>query len=107
MTHKGLHVVKLQHIQMKPLLTGMGFVKFKLKESAEKCLQEAENSGIVLDGRHLVISLAVSREESTKFNEKKQKEKKDNRNLYLGREGSEYEPWVQGTKLLSNVVYSQ
>ena len=68
---------------------GMGFVKFQSKESADKCLQEAENSGIVLDGRQLIISLAVSREQSSKFNEKKTKEKKDNRNLYLAREGSE------------------
>ena len=72
------------------LFTGMGFVKFSSKESADKCLQESESSGIVLDGRQLIISLAVSREQSSKFNEKKQKEKKDNRNLYLAREGSEW-----------------
>lgn len=70
-------------------VTGMGFVKFTSKESAEKCIHEAENPGVVLDGRHLIISLAVSREESSKFNEKKQKLKTDNRNLYLAREGSE------------------
>ena len=69
----------------------MGFVKFKSRESAEQCLREAEDSGIVLDGRSLIMSLAVSREESTKFNENKKKEKKDNRNLYLAREGSEYD----------------
>ena len=69
----------------------MGFVKFKSKDTADKCLQEAESSGILLDSRQLIISLAVSRDQSSKFNEKKKKEKKDNRNLYLAREGSEYD----------------
>ena len=73
----------------------MGFVKFKSKESADKCLQEAESSGIVLDGRQLIISLAVSREQSSKFNEKKEKEKRDNRNLYLARVGSKLQNYFK------------
>ncbi|KAH3730338.1 RNA-binding protein 28-like [Dreissena polymorpha] len=66
---------------------GMGFVRFVSKDSADHCLREGEAGNLTLDGRQLNITLAVSREKAADFQEKKEKEKKDNRNLYLAREG--------------------
>lgn len=75
--------------------SGLGFVRFCMKEAATKCLQAGEAAKIALDGRQLYVSLAVSREKAATFREKKNEEKKDNRNLHLAREGSKYWPIVE------------
>ena len=67
---------------------GMAFVRYTDKESVDKCLMDVNVEGITLDSRQLVVSLAVSREKAADFSKKEEKEKKDNRNLYLAREGS-------------------
>ena len=68
----------------------MAFVKFKSKESADKCLERAADDDMMLDDRQLSVTLAVSRQKASEFNKKKKREKKDNRNLYLAREGCKY-----------------
>lgn len=61
-------------------------------ESAQKCLEEFKGSSVQLDGRTLDINLAVTREDlDQKRQEKEKKEHKDNRNLFLAREGRKFE----------------
>lgn len=74
--------------KIKISVPGMGFVRFEDKSSADKCLSTANTDSILVDGRQLHITLAVSREKAADFQKKETKEKKDNRNLYLAREGS-------------------
>ncbi|XP_053572304.1 RNA-binding protein 28 [Bombina bombina] len=71
---------------------GCAFVQFVDKESTEKCLtaasDQSENGGLKLDGRRLIVNMAVSREEAGKLRtEKKVKKPTGTRNLYLAREG--------------------
>ncbi|XP_013421766.1 RNA-binding protein 28 isoform X2 [Lingula anatina] len=71
---------------------GLAFVQFKDQEAAETCLQKAndekEGGGIVLDGRKLLVSLAVDRNKAAELKKKDtEKQSKDNRNLHLAREG--------------------
>ncbi|XP_054475753.1 RNA-binding protein 28 [Anoplopoma fimbria] len=70
---------------------GCSFAQFKTKEAADKCLaaaqDEAENGGIRLDGRKLLIVAAVSREDASKLKVDKVKVETGTRNLYLAREG--------------------
>lgn len=70
---------------------GTAFVQFVKKENAEKCLEntnsESENGGMMLDGRKLLISKALSREEAVNLKLSTKDVKKDSRNLYLAREG--------------------
>merc|ERR1711874_523085 len=68
---------------------GTGFVKFRDKDSAEKCLGVADGEeGIYLDDRKLGISPALKKEDvEVRVKERKTKEEKDSRNLYLAREG--------------------
>ncbi|BFZ09199.1 hypothetical protein BsWGS_12238 [Bradybaena similaris] len=71
---------------------GSAFVQFLSKEAADSCVEaghRAEDSGLSLGGRNLLVSLAVSRNQAGEFSEKKdqKKEQKDTRNLYLAREG--------------------
>ncbi|KAM9311780.1 RNA-binding protein 28 [Gastrophryne carolinensis] len=70
---------------------GCAFVQFVEKAAAEKCLEaakdESENGGLKLHGRKLLVTLAVSREEAGKLQQKKSKKTKGTRNLYLAREG--------------------
>jgi len=68
---------------------GTGFVKFKRKEDAEKCISLAEGpDGIFLDNRQLNIVIAKEKTDVEEIQkERKAKEPKDNRNLYLAREG--------------------
>ncbi|KAM4636334.1 RNA-binding protein 28 [Discoglossus pictus] len=71
---------------------GCAFVQFVDKESAQKCLaaakDESEAGGLKLDGRKLMVNLAVSREEAGKLQtESKAKKPTGTRNLYLAREG--------------------
>ena len=64
------------------------------KESAEACLQASEkDTGIVVDGRKLNISLAISsnKAKNLKKEAEEDKESKDKRNLWLAREGSEWD----------------
>merc|ERR1719438_186742 len=68
---------------------GTGFVKFKKREDAEKCVQVSEGKdGIFLDNRHLNVLMAKDKTDVEQIQkERKEKEPKDNRNLYLAREG--------------------
>uniref|UniRef100_A0A8C6WHD1 RNA-binding protein 28 n=1 Tax=Neogobius melanostomus TaxID=47308 RepID=A0A8C6WHD1_9GOBI len=70
---------------------GCAFGQYKTKEGAEKCIaaaqDEAENGGIRVDGRKLLIVAAVTREEASKLKENKKKVETGTRNLYLAREG--------------------
>uniref|UniRef100_A0A8C5CG34 RNA binding motif protein 28 n=1 Tax=Gadus morhua TaxID=8049 RepID=A0A8C5CG34_GADMO len=70
---------------------GCAFAQFKRKESAEKCIamtqDDAENGGVRVDGRRLIVSAAVSRESAAQLKDKKVKVETGARNLYLAREG--------------------
>ncbi|CAL8263648.1 unnamed protein product [Merluccius merluccius] len=70
---------------------GCAFAQFKSKDSAEKCIavaqDEAENGGIRVDGRRLIVAAAVTRENAAKLKDKKVKVETGARNLYLAREG--------------------
>ncbi|XP_029471873.1 RNA-binding protein 28 [Rhinatrema bivittatum] len=70
---------------------GCAFAQFLDKDSAQKCLaaacEDSEKGGLRLDGRKLIIDLAVSRDEAQKLREKKVKKPTGTRNLYLAREG--------------------
>merc|ERR1719471_2543325 len=68
---------------------GTAFVKFKRREDAEKCVEIAEGAdGVFLDNRQLNILLAKEKNDVEQLQkESKEKEPKDNRNLYLAREG--------------------
>uniref|UniRef100_A0A1B6MTY9 RRM domain-containing protein n=1 Tax=Graphocephala atropunctata TaxID=36148 RepID=A0A1B6MTY9_9HEMI len=63
---------------------GSGFVKFKEKDDAEKCL--SAGTELTLKGNILDPHPALKRGDVQKLNDKT-KEKKDNRNLYLTKEG--------------------
>ncbi|XP_064596036.1 LOW QUALITY PROTEIN: RNA-binding protein 28-like [Liolophura sinensis] len=80
----------MNHFTEKP--KGTAFVQFATEESAQECLQKANDEsargGIVLDGRKLNVILAVSRQDAARLKQENQtKEKDDKRNLYLAREG--------------------
>ncbi|CAL8128843.1 unnamed protein product [Orchesella dallaii] len=70
---------------------GTGFVKFKEKSAADKCLLDHNVDPTVfkLSGRQFNISVALSRDRVGNKNaeDKKEKPKSDTRNLYLVREG--------------------
>jgi len=68
---------------------GTAFVKFKKKEFAEKCVEVGDGEdGVYLDNRKLTIMMAQEKGEvEQKQKEREKKEPKDNRNLYLAREG--------------------
>jgi len=68
---------------------GTGFVKFKNAEHAAKCVEISEGKdGIFLDKRQLNCCLAIKQGDvSVRQEERKKKEEKDSRNLYLAREG--------------------
>ncbi|GFS36529.1 RNA-binding protein 28 [Trichonephila inaurata madagascariensis] len=66
---------------------GTAFVKFKEKTSAEKLIHASYiEPGIVVDGRKLICTNAISREDASHFG-KAVKQKSDRRNLYLLRVG--------------------
>ena len=48
----------------------------------------AKTGSVLLDGRNLDVVFAVSRKDIDQQKQEKTKEQKDNRNLYLAREGS-------------------
>lgn len=70
---------------------GCAFAQFKTKEAAGKCMaaaqDEAEDGGIRIHGRKLMIVAAVSREDAVKLKVDKKKVETGTRNLYLAREG--------------------
>merc|ERR1719233_2364447 len=68
---------------------GTAFVKFRKREFAEKCVEVGEgDDGVYLDNRKLTIMMAQEKGEvEEKQKEREKKEPKDNRNLYLAREG--------------------
>ncbi|XP_078364761.1 RNA-binding protein 28-like isoform X2 [Oculina patagonica] len=72
---------------------GMAFVKYKTVESAEECLEEAskEGSALSLDNFTLNVTKAVTRGKAAELAKEKKiegnREARDNRNLYLAKEG--------------------
>nr|XP_057932024.1 RNA-binding protein 28 [Doryrhamphus excisus] len=71
---------------------GCAFAQFKTKEAADRCIaaaqDEAEASGIRVDGRKLLIVAAVSKDDAAKLKvNNKVKVQTGTRNLYLAREG--------------------
>ena len=68
---------------------GTGFVKFKKREDAEKSVEVASGQdGVFLDNRQLFVMMAKEKNDVEQIQkERKEKEPKDNRNLYLAREG--------------------
>ncbi|KAL7979770.1 hypothetical protein Chor_008108 [Crotalus horridus] len=70
---------------------GCAFAQFATQESAQKCLQraqeEGEARGLHLGGRRLRVDLAVSREEAQQLRSTKAQKPTGTRNLYLAREG--------------------
>merc|ERR1712110_1310942 len=68
---------------------GTALVKFSSEESANKCIDASTSKdGLFLDGRQIYAIAALSKEDAEKNNkEKVEKVSKDNRNLYLAREG--------------------
>eukprot|EP00064_Thunnus_orientalis_P017045 superscaffoldBa00003519_g17119 len=70
---------------------GCAFAQFKTKEAADRCMaaaqDEAENGGIRVDGRKLLIAVAVTREDAAKLKVNKVKVETGTRNMYLAREG--------------------
>ena len=73
---------------------GCAFLKFKTKESAEKCIQETEKlqdrqKNMVIDGRPIVVSKAVTKGKMGELERQRATEKQetDKRNLYLAYEG--------------------
>jgi len=109
---------------------GTGFVQFKTQEAAQFCLESAyqskqfhakqkkgkknrekraEESDIMIDGRRLVITLAVSPDESTKITQKKKDDKKkpeDPRNLHLAEIGV-IKPNSEEAKALPAIDYQK
>ena len=79
---------------------GTGFVKFKRREDAEKCVETSEGKeGVFLDNRQLNILMAKEKGDVEQIQkERKEKEPKDNRNLYLAREGIILEQHYSQTK---------
>ncbi|GFR09182.1 RNA-binding protein 28 [Trichonephila clavata] len=66
---------------------GTGFVKFKEKSSADNLIHASYvEPGVVVDGRKLRCTNAISREDASLIG-KPEKQKSDNRNLYLLRAG--------------------
>lgn len=65
---------------------GSAFVRFKKKESADKCLSNDEGS-LYLDGRRLFIDRVIPKNNLEKQLKEKKEKKRDLRNLYLAREG--------------------
>jgi nucleolar protein 4 len=59
-----------------------------------------QGGGLKLDGRQLKVDLAVTRDEAAKLQTKKVKKPTGTRNLYLAREGCEYQKKI-GTRPLS------
>ncbi|XP_039189347.1 RNA-binding protein 28 isoform X2 [Crotalus tigris] len=70
---------------------GCAFAQFATQESAQKCLQraqeEGEARGLHLGGRRLRVDLAVSREEAQQLRSTKAQKPTGTRKLYLAREG--------------------
>lgn len=67
---------------------GTAFIHYLKASSIEQCMKAAESgSGLMLDGRRLSITNALSREDLEKRQKLEKKQKKDNRHLYLAREG--------------------
>lgn len=70
---------------------GCAFAQFKTKEDADKCIaaaqEEAENGGLRVDGRKLLVVAAVSRGDAVKLKVNKAKVETGSRNIYLAREG--------------------
>jgi len=73
---------------------GCAFLKFKEKDAADKCIKEMEKlqdqqKNLVVDGRSIVVSKAVTKGKMGELERQKAAEKQetDKRNLYLAYEG--------------------
>nr|XP_032816091.1 RNA-binding protein 28 isoform X1 [Petromyzon marinus] len=70
---------------------GCAFAQFHTAEAAQACIAATqgpeEAGGLALDGRRLVVCLAVSRDEARTLADKRDAKPTDRRNLYLAREG--------------------
>lgn len=70
---------------------GCAFAQFVAKESAQKCVEAADNQcetgGLKLDGRKLNVTIAVSRDEAKKLRQTRSDKPTGTRNMYLAREG--------------------
>jgi len=73
---------------------GCAFLKFKTKESADQCMKameslQKEEKNLVIDGRSIVVSMAVTKGKMGEIERQKASEKQetDKRNLYLAYEG--------------------
>ncbi|KAG8012597.1 RNA-binding protein 28 [Nibea albiflora] len=88
---EGLEEVLLQYGELNYIKVVVQFAQFKTKEAADRCMaaaqDEAENGGIRVDGRKLLIVAAVTREDAVKLKTNKVKVETGTRNLYLAREG--------------------
>ncbi|KAM9377195.1 RNA-binding protein 28 [Pholidichthys leucotaenia] len=86
-----LHYVKIVLHPDTEHSKGCAFAQFKSKEAADKCIaasqDEAENGGIRIQGRKLLVVIAVSREDAAKLKVDQKKVETGTRNLYLAREG--------------------
>ena len=57
----------------------------------DNAMNTFQDGGLMMDGRRLYVTLAVSRDKAVDLkHEKKEDEQKDKRNLWLAREGSTY-----------------
>ena len=73
---------------------GCAFLKFKEKDAADECIKEMEKlqdqqKNLVVDGRSIVVSKAVTKGKMGELERQKAAEKQetDKRNLYLAYEG--------------------
>lgn len=75
-----------------PWVLGTGFVQYFKKDDADRCLAAANsNDGILLNDRKLVVCRAENPKQRRRTERlMSEKPKKDNRNLALLKEGSEY-----------------
>ncbi|RWS24558.1 RNA recognition motif-containing protein-like protein, partial [Leptotrombidium deliense] len=71
---------------------GTAFVKFKVKESADECIERSnsEDSSLFIDGRQVHICLAMSKNDLHNQKNSSEKKVRDKRNLFLAKEGLIY-----------------
>ncbi|KAH9418679.1 RNA-binding protein 28 [Dermatophagoides pteronyssinus] len=72
---------------------GSAFIKFKNLDDAQQCLNESnipENSRFYLDGKQLIVTKAVNRNQLEEIRDANHHKHKDKRNLYLAKEGLIY-----------------
>jgi len=81
---------------------GTAFVRYRTQEQAEACIMSTKDQPLVLDGRNVDVYPALSKKNLQKVKEdRSKKEPKDNRNIYLEREGVIFpnSPAAQGVSM--------